>query len=43
MTIAEYTDIQRKLLQAELSRQGYSSRMTAAMLGNFDCFKAKTQ
>lgn len=43
MTIEEYTGIQRKLLQTELSRQGYSPRMSAAMLGNFGCFKAKTQ
>ncbi len=43
MKSSEYTDIQRKLLQQELSRQWYSSRSAQAMLGNFDCFKTKTQ
>jgi hypothetical protein len=40
---AEYTATQRQLLQAEISRQGYSSRMAQTMLRNFDCFKSKTQ
>ncbi len=40
---AEYTATQRQLLQTELARQGYSSRMAQTMLGNFDCFKWNTQ
>ena len=43
MKSSEYTAIQRKLLQQELSRQWYSSRTAQAMLGNFDCFKEKTK
>ncbi len=39
----EYSQVQRKLLQAELSRQGFSPRMAQSILGNFDCVKLKTQ
>ena len=39
MSTLEYTQIQRKLLQAEIVRQGFSPRMAQTILGNFDCFK----
>lgn len=40
--IEKYNATQRRLLQDELSRQGFSPRSAQAMLGNFDCVKAKT-
>ncbi|MBC7503808.1 hypothetical protein H7169_02470 [Candidatus Gracilibacteria bacterium] len=42
MSTLEYTRIQRKLLQSEIARQGFSPRMAETILGNFDCFKGKT-
>ena len=42
-SVAEKSAEQRKLLQAELARQGFSPRMAQTILGNFDCVKSKTQ
>lgn len=42
MSVSEYTNIQRRLLQSELSRQGMTSNMQKTILNNFDCYKSKT-
>lgn len=43
MTTEEYTAKQRKLLQDELARQGFSPRMAQTILSNFDCTKSKAK
>lgn len=42
MTPSQYAIEQRKLLEAELSRQGLSQNMKNTLLKNFDCVKSKT-
>ena len=37
----EYNAKQKKLLQTELARQGFSPRMAGTILGNFDCYKSE--
>ena len=41
MSPSEYSARQRKLLEAELARQGLSQNSKAVILGNFDCFKSE--
>lgn len=42
MTTSEYVNIQRRLLQAELSRQGLTQNMKNVILQNFDCYKSRS-
>lgn len=39
---SNYTSVQKNILRAEVSRQGFSPRMAEAILKNFDCVKAET-
>jgi hypothetical protein len=42
-SIEEKNNLQRKLLQEELARQGFSPRAAGAMLANFDCVKKEVK